>query len=79
MTKFPRDAPQRKVIKTFERLGFKIVRLGNHISMVRENTDGSNTPLTMPNHNKIKGSTLRTVCRQARIPRDEFLKIYEKI
>ncbi len=79
MTKFPRDAPQRKVIKTFEGLGFKIVRLGNHISMVRENTDGSNTPLTMPNHNRIKGSTLRTVCRQARILRDEFLKIYEKI
>jgi len=77
--KFPRDAPKRKVIKTFEKLGFKIVRVGNHISMVRENPDGSKTPLTMPNHERIKGSTLRTICRQSGIPREEFLKIYERV
>ncbi len=78
MTKFPRDASKRKVIKTFEKLEFKIIRVGNHISMIRENPDGSKMSLTMPNHEKIKGSTLRTICRQARIPRDEFLKTYEK-
>ncbi len=77
--KFPRDAPQRKVIKVLEVLGFKIVRIGNHVSMIRENPDGSSTPLTMPNHEKIKGSTLRAICTQAGIPREEFLKIYEKI
>lgn len=77
--KFPTDAPQRKVIKTFETLGFKIVRVGNHISMIRENADGSRTPLTMPNHDKIKGSTLRTICTQAGISREDFLKIYEKM
>ncbi len=77
--KFPIDAPQRKVIRTFEALGFKIVRVGNHISMIRENVDGSQTPLTMPNHNKIKGSTLRTICTQAGISREEFLEIYEKM
>ncbi len=76
--KFPRDAPKRKVIKTFEILGFRIVRVGNHISMVRENPDGSKTPLTMPNHERIKGSTSRTICRQAGISREEFLKIYEE-
>ena len=77
--KFPRDAPKRKVIKTFEKLDFKIVRVGNHISMVRENPDGSKTPLTMPNHKRVKGSTLRTICRQSGISREEFLKIYEKV
>lgn len=75
--KFPRDAPKRKVIKTFETLGFKIARVENHISMVRENPDGSKTPLTMPNHNRIKGSTLRIICRQSGIPKDEFLKTYK--
>jgi hypothetical protein len=29
--------------------------------MIRENPEGSNTPLTMPNNEKIKGSTLRTI------------------
>lgn len=55
-----------------------MVREGEHISMMRENIDGSKTPLTMPNHPKIKASTLRTICTQATIPRDEFLSAYEK-
>ncbi len=76
--KFPRDASKRKVIKTLENLGFKIVRIGSHISMMRENQDGTNTPLTMPNHEKIKGSTLRVICRQSSIRRDEFLELYKK-
>jgi predicted RNA binding protein YcfA (HicA-like mRNA interferase family) len=78
MTKFPKDAPKQKVIKTFEALGFRIVRIGNHISMLRENPDGTKTPLTMPNHDKIKGPTLRTICRQSTISREEFIKVYEK-
>lgn len=76
--KFPKDAPKRKVIKAFEKLNFKIVRIGNHISMIRENKDGTKTPLTMPGHKKIKGSTLRIVCRQAGISREEFLEAYKK-
>jgi hypothetical protein len=37
MPKFPIDAPIRKIIRAFERLGFQLVREGNHISMAREN------------------------------------------
>ena len=74
--RFPKDAPKHKVIRTLEALGFRIVRIGNHISMIRENPDGSKLPLTMPNHERIKGSTLRSICRQSKIPREEFLRIY---
>ena len=77
--KFPKDAPQRKVLKTPERLGFKTVRKRNHISMIRENSDGTKTPLTLPNHESIKGSTLRIICRQTGISREEFLETYNKI
>ena len=46
--------------------------------MVRENPDGTKTPLTMPNHSKIKSSTLRTICSQSGIRRDKFLEVYRK-
>jgi predicted RNA binding protein YcfA (HicA-like mRNA interferase family) len=76
--KFPQDVPVTKVIKTFELLGFVTVRSGNHISMQRMNNDGTNTPLTLPNHIKIKGSTLRAICSQAGINRDDFLKFFKQ-
>ncbi len=39
---------------------------------------GTKTSLTMPNHPKIKASTLRTICTQASISIDEFLKAYNE-
>ncbi len=79
MPRFPVDAPREQVIKAFERLGFHLVREGNHIAMVRENPDGTRTPLTMPNYRRIKSSTLRTILTQAGIPRDAFVAAYEDV
>ena len=79
MAHFPVDAPRERVIKAFERLGFHLVREGNHIAMARENPDGAHTPLTMPNHRRIKGSTLRTILTQAGIARDVFIAAFEEV
>ncbi len=77
MPNFPVDTPKKKVIRTLETLGFQIVREGNHIAMARDNPDASQTPLTIPNHRRIKGSTLRSVLTQAGISRDDFLRTYK--
>lgn len=77
MPRFPVDAPRERVIKAFANLGFGLVREGNHLALERENLDGSRTPLTLPNHRLIKGSTLRTVLTQSGISREEFLTAYD--
>ncbi len=78
MGKFPVDAPKSRVIKALEMLGFQILREREHVSMVRQNHDGTRTPMTLPNHPNIKASTLRTICSQAGISREEFMHAYAK-
>ncbi|MDE2058545.1 MAG: type II toxin-antitoxin system HicA family toxin [candidate division NC10 bacterium] len=78
MPNFPVEAQKTRAIKPLERLGFQVVREGPHLAMVRKNPDGTQTSLTIPNHSDIRGSTLRTICIQASIAQDEFLKAYEE-
>jgi hypothetical protein len=76
--RFPVDAPKAKVIRAFEALDFHIDREREHILMRRERFAGKSETLTLPNHLRIKGSTLQNACRQAGIPRADFLKAYER-
>jgi predicted RNA binding protein YcfA (HicA-like mRNA interferase family) len=78
MPKFPVDASKSRVLRALQSLGFEIVREREHIALRRVNADGTVTPLTMPNHATIKSSTLRTICRQSEITREDFLAAYEE-
>ena len=44
MGRFPRDLPRTRAIRTFEILGFRVVRTDTHIIMTRDNGDGTETP-----------------------------------
>jgi hypothetical protein len=78
MAKFPVDAPKARVLRTLEALGFRLVREREHIAMLREEATGKRTPLTLPNHPRIKGSTLRAICAQSGISREDFLRAYQR-
>lgn len=77
MDRFPVDAPKRQVLRTLQSMGFEVVREREHIALRPHNADGTVTPMTIPNHDRIKGSTLRTICTQAGISREAFLRAYE--
>jgi len=72
------DSAGYRSIDTRTSVGFEVVREAEHIALRRENPDGSFTPMTVPNHPTLKASTLRAICTQAGIGRDEFLHAYER-
>lgn len=59
----------KRVIKAFEKYGFKIVRQGMHISMY----DGRNI-IIIPRANPINTFTLKGIIQDSGVALDDFLK-----
>jgi predicted RNA binding protein YcfA (HicA-like mRNA interferase family) len=76
---FPSDAPRERLLQALAQLGFEVVREGNHIALARDNSDGSRTPMTLPNHRTVTGSALGAILTQAGVTRDESLGAYGRV
>jgi len=78
VAKFPVDASLDRVLAALSALGFRVVRQGNHVALARENPDGTRSTMTLPGHRSLKSSTLRAALMQAGIPRDDFLREFDR-
>ncbi len=61
--------PHLRVVKVFEKLGYRILRQGKHIVM----TDGKSI-VTIPRHNPVNRWTLAGIIKEAGLTVDEFHK-----
>jgi predicted RNA binding protein YcfA (HicA-like mRNA interferase family) len=66
------DLPHLRIVRAFEKAGFRIVRQSGHIAM--HNAD-RNVMAIIPRHNPVKRSTLRRILREVDMPLDEFLEL----
>ena len=71
--RLPRDIPKADVLRALSKLGFEVQHEREHLSLKSEQVEGRTGRMILPNHKRIKLSTLLTACRQAGINRAEFL------
>jgi predicted RNA binding protein YcfA (HicA-like mRNA interferase family) len=61
----------KETVSAFERLGWTVVRSGNHIIMARP---GATAVLSIPSHREVSTGTLRKLIRAAGVTVDEFVE-----
>jgi predicted RNA binding protein YcfA (HicA-like mRNA interferase family) len=61
--------PHRRVVKAFEKSGFRVLREGKHVVM----TDGKSI-ITIPRHNPVNRWTLAGIIKEAGLTIEEFRK-----
>jgi len=77
--KIPESASKERVIHALENLGYRLVRQGTHISMSCYTASGMQIPLTIPDNQEYKESTLRMIISRAGITKQEFLEAYNRV
>ncbi len=74
MAKLPRLSG-KEVIKALEKAGFAQIRQrGSHVFMMKQILEGKITTV-VPMHREIDTGTLLEIMRQAKLSREEFLKM----
>jgi len=77
MPKLPRLSGH-ETISVLSKLGFiKKRQKGSHVILVKE-TEGGKVGCVVPLHKELETGTLTGILRQAKISREEFLKILKK-
>jgi predicted RNA binding protein YcfA (HicA-like mRNA interferase family) len=62
----------RKLVKVFEKMGYrKVAQRGSHVKVKNDETG---SVVIIPNHKEVDRWTLKTILHQAEIPEDEFKK-----
>ncbi len=65
----------RDVIKILRKVGFEPVRQkGSHIILIKE-LSGQKIVTVVPDHKEVDKGTLLEIIRQAKLTRDDFLKL----
>jgi predicted RNA binding protein YcfA (HicA-like mRNA interferase family) len=64
------DVPHRRAVRALERLGFKVIREGKHIVMVK-----GERFVTIPRHDRVDSLTMAGIVKAAGATIDEFKKL----
>ncbi|MBA7656916.1 hypothetical protein ES703_64844 [subsurface metagenome] len=67
-----------KAIKTFEKIGYKVVRIKGSHKRLRDEIDRNHKPLTIPNHKVLKPGLLKKLIRDSNLTIEKFIELLKK-
>jgi hypothetical protein len=69
--------PRERLVQTLESLRFlEVKKTGRHIALLRTKTDGTRTPITIPNRDTVQESAIRVLCAYTGVPATVFQEMY---
>lgn len=69
----------KDMVKLLDKQGFQVVRQkGSHVSLFKKNNNNEPLLVVVPMKKEIKKGTLLSILRQARISREDFIKLTGK-